>query len=244
MLVDMSTMWLRVPRERIGRRLLSLYAGLALYGASIALMVRSELGLAPWDVLHQGIATQTGLSLGTVVIAVSVVVLALWVPLRERPGIGTISNAVLVGLAVDATLTVLPDPSVLGARTALLVAGIVLNGVATGLYIGAGLGPGPRDGLMTGVARRGISIGRARLGIELTVLAGGWALGGTVGIGTVAYAVGIGPLAQLFIPLLSVTDNRTADTEAQGAPSASGTVKGATAPAQQSTGEAAGSHTL
>lgn len=205
---DMVT---RSPGPRagsLGRRMLRLYPGLVLYGASIALMVRSELGLDPWNVLHQGISRQTGVRLGMVVIAVSVVVLALWVPLRERPGIGTVSNVILVGLAVDGVLAVLPGPLPLWVRVAFLIGGIVLNGVATGLYIGAGLGPGPRDGLMTGLARRGWSLRLVRTMIEVSVLAAGWLLGGTVGIGTVLYAVSIGPLAHYWIPTLTLPDDR------------------------------------
>lgn len=185
-------------------RLLRLYLGLALFGASVALMVRADLGLASWDVLHQGLAERTGLPLGAIVIGASVLVLALWIPLRQRPGVGTVSNVVLVGLALDATLSVLPQPEQLALRAPLLVAGIGLNGLATGLYIGARLGPGPRDGLMTGLAARGHSVRRARTVIEITVLALGWLLGGTVGIGTVLYALAIGPLAHHLIPRLTV----------------------------------------
>ena len=193
-------------RYRPARRLSQLYVGLALYGVSMALMIRSGLGLDPWDVFHQGLAGQTGLSFGTVTIAVGAVVLLLWIPLRQRPGLGTVSNVVVIGLVVDATLTVLPTHAPLPVRIGLLVVGIVANGAATGLYLGARLGPGPRDGLMTGyVARRpGRSVRLVRTVIEVTVLALGWLLGGTVGLGTVAYAVAIGPLAQVFIPLFAV----------------------------------------
>ncbi len=186
------------------RRLVSLYAGLALFGLSIALMVRARLGLASWDVLHQGIANRTGLRFGWVVIAVAAIVLVLWVPLRQRPGFGTLSNVVVVGLAADAGLSVLPTPHHLAIRIGWLVAGIALNGVATGLYIGAGLGPGPRDGLMTGLAARGHSIRVVRTALELTVLAGGWLLGGGVGVGTLLYAASIGPLAHYFIPRFTI----------------------------------------
>ena len=194
-------------RYRPARRLTQLYVGLALYGVSMALMIRSGLGLDPWDVFHQGLSRQTGLSFGTVTIAVGAVVLLLWIPLRQRPGLGTISNVVVIGLVVDATLALLPAGGPLPLRIGLLVVGIVANGAATGLYIGAHLGPGPRDGLMTGyVARRpGRSIRLVRTVIEVTVLALGWLLGGTVGAGTVAYALAIGPLAQFFIPLFAVT---------------------------------------
>ncbi|MFG2100426.1 YitT family protein [Micromonospora echinaurantiaca] len=195
-------------RYRPVRRLTQLYAGLVLYGVSMALMIRSGLGLNPWDVFHQGLARGTGLSFGTVTIAVGALVLLLWVPLRQRPGLGTVSNVVVIGLVVDATLAVLPAGGPLAVRIGLLVAGIVGNGAATGLYIGARLGPGPRDGLMTGlVARRpGWSIRVVRTGIEVIVLAVGWLLGGTVGVGTVAYALAIGPLTQLFLPRFTVAE--------------------------------------
>ncbi|MFC0030423.1 YitT family protein [Micromonospora chaiyaphumensis] len=188
------------------RRLVQLYAGLALYGISMALMIRSGLGLDPWDVFHQGLARQTGLSFGTVTIAVGAVVLLLWIPLRQRPGLGTVSNVVVIGLVVDATLALLPPGEGLPLRATLLVVGIVANGAATGLYLGAGLGPGPRDGLMTGFTARHprYSIRLVRTVIEVTVLSLGWLLGGTVGLGTVAYALAIGPLAQLFIPIFAV----------------------------------------
>lgn len=193
-------------RHRPVRRLTQLYGGLALYGISMALMIRSGLGLNPWDVFHQGLSLLTGLSFGTVTIAVGALVLLLWVPLRQRPGLGTMSNVIVIGLVVDAALAVLPAGGPLAARVGLLVAGILLNGAATGLYLGARLGPGPRDGLMTGyVARRpGRSIRLVRTAIEATVLTLGWLLGGTLGVGTVAYAVTIGPLAQLFLPMFTV----------------------------------------
>ncbi|MEU0961327.1 hypothetical protein ABZ328_17610 [Micromonospora aurantiaca] len=193
-------------RHRPVRRLTQLYAGLVLYGVSMALMIRSELGLDPWDVFHQGLARQTGLSFGTVTIAVGALVLLLWIPLRQRPGLGTVSNVVVIGLVVDATLTVLPPGEGMPACVALLVAGIVANGAATGLYLGAGLGPGPRDGLMTGFVARHprFSVRLVRTVIEITVLALGWLLGGTVGLGTVAYALTIGPLAQFFIPVFAL----------------------------------------
>ncbi|MEU1968721.1 hypothetical protein ABZ541_11610 [Micromonospora sediminicola] len=202
-------------RHRPARRLTQLYAGLALYGVSMALMIRSGLGLDPWDVFHQGLARQTGLSFGTVTIAVGALVLLLWIPLRQRPGLGTVSNVVVIGLVVDATLAVLPPGEGLPVRTALLVVGIVANGAATGLYLGAGLGPGPRDGLMTGFVARHPrwSVRLVRTVIEVTVLALGWLLGGTVGLGTVAYALAIGPLAQMFIPIFAIP-TRPADAYA------------------------------
>jgi uncharacterized membrane protein YczE len=189
------------------RRLIQLFAGLALYGASMALMLRATLGLDPWDVFHQGLSAHVGLSFGMLVNGVGAVVLLLWIPLRQRPGIGTIANIFTIGTAVDLTLLVLPEVEGLPLRAGLLVAGVVLNGVAGAMYIGAGLGPGPRDGLMTGLCRRtGWSIRLVRTGIELTVLGIGWLLGGTVGVGTVLYAFAIGPLVQVFLPLFSVRD--------------------------------------
>ena len=189
-------------------RLAQLYVGLVLFGTSMALMLAAGLGLAPWDVFHEGLARRTSLPFGWVVIAVGALVLLAWIPLRQRPGIGTVSNVVVVGLAVDAALLVLPEPRHIAVRVVFLVAGVLLNGVATGLYVGAELGPGPRDGLMTGLASRGHSIRVARTSIEVAVLAGGWLLGGTVGAGTVLYALSIGPLAHYFVPRLSVAAAR------------------------------------
>ncbi|MFI6598606.1 YitT family protein [Nonomuraea sp. NPDC050536] len=181
------------------RRYVRLGAGLALFGASIALMVRAGLGLDSWDVLHQGLAERTGLPLGLIINGTALLVLLAWIPLRQRPGIGTIANVALVGLAAQVSLAVLPTPHHLAVRVGLLAAAIVLNAFATALYIGAGLGPGPRDGLMTGLAARGHSIRAVRTAIELAVLALGWLLGGTVGAGTLLYAVSIGPLVQFFL---------------------------------------------
>ena len=192
-------------------RLVRLYAGLALYGFSEALMVVAVLGLAPWDVLHQGLAEHTAISIGGWSIIVGAVVLLLWIPLRQRPGLGTVSNVVCIGLAIDASLMLLEEPSGLALRIGYLLAGIGLNAVATALYIGARLGPGPRDGLMTGLARRGHSIRVVRTGIEATVLVVGFLLGGTVGIGTVLYAVGIGPLVHLLLPRLVVRGRPAAE---------------------------------
>ncbi len=191
----------------IWRRLAQLYLGLVLCGFSMALQIRAALGLDPWDVFHQGLARHLGWSFGTVVIVVGAVVLLLWIPLRQRPGLGTVSNVVVIGLAVDASLAVLPTPRDFWARLLTLSLGIVLNGVATGCYIGANFGPGPRDGLMTGLVRRtGGSVRVVRTGIELTVLATGWLLGGQVGLGTVLYAIAIGPLVHAFLPLLTVRE--------------------------------------
>lgn len=191
------------PRAGLARRLLQLYPGLVLYGASDAMMVLATLGLGPWDVLHQGLARHSGIGIGTWSIIVGALVLLLWIPLRQRPGVGTVSNVVLIGATIDVVLAVFDPPTGLVTRWALLVGGVTLNGLATGLYIGAGLGPGPRDGLMTGLARRGHSIRVVRTSIELTVLAVGFALGGSVGAGTVLYALGIGPLAHVFVPLFA-----------------------------------------
>lgn len=187
------------PR-RLPRRLVQLYAGLALYGASSALLVEAGLGLEPWNVLHQGLAELTGLTIGVVSIIVGAAVLLLWIPLRQRPGLGTVSNVFAVGIAMDGTLALVPEAHSLAVRIPLLLAGVVLNGMATGLYISASFGPGPRDGLMTGLHRRtGRSVRLVRTVLELAVVATGFALGGTVGVGTVLYAVAIGPLAQLFL---------------------------------------------
>jgi uncharacterized membrane protein YczE len=188
----------------IARRLPQLALGLVLYGVSTSMLVLATLGLDPWDVLHQGLSRRSGVPIGTVTIIVSGVVLLVWIPLRQRPGVGTIANAVVIGVVVDVVLALWQPPQALWLRVVLLVAGVVLNGVATGCYIGAGLGPGPRDGLMTGLAARGHSIRVVRTSIEVTVLVAGFLLGGTVGVGTVLYAVAIGPLAHVFIPLLDI----------------------------------------
>ena len=184
-------------------RLAQLLGGLVLYGISSSLLVLAGLGLDPWDVFHQGRARHTPFAIGTWAILVGVAVLVLWIPLRQRPGIGTLCNVVLVGATMDLVLGHVHAPHALVARIACLVVGVFLNGVATGAYIGAGLGPGPRDGLMTGLAARGHSIRIVRTGLEVTVLVTGWLLGGTVGAGTVLYALSIGPLAHVFIPLFA-----------------------------------------
>lgn len=184
------------------RRLVLLYAGLLLFGFSAAMMVRAGLGLDPWNVLHQGLTQHLPFSFGTVIIGVGALIMLLWIPLRQRPGLGTISNVLLVGLAADASLALLPQPQALVSQGAMLIAGVVLNGIASGMYIGAGLGPGPRDGLMTGLAARsGWSIRLTRTGIEVCVLALGWLLGGAVGLGTLVFALGIGPIIHVALPL-------------------------------------------
>jgi uncharacterized membrane protein YczE len=195
--------------RRLPRRLIQLYAGLALYGVSMALIIRSTLGNMPWDVLHQGVAQRLGWSIGTVSIVVGALVLLCWIPLRQRPGLGTVSNVVVIGLAVDTALALVPAPESLALRVGLLAAGVLLNAVATAAYIGVHLGPGPRDGLMTGlVGRTGRSVRLVRTSIEVAVVAVGWLLGGTLGVGTLLYAVAIGPLVQVLLPRLSVGTGR------------------------------------
>lgn len=187
------------------RRLPQLLGGLVLYGTSMAMQVRATLGLNPWDVLHEGLTLQTPLSFGLVVAVTGVVVLLLWIPLRERPGIGTVANVVVIAVTVDVGLALLPAPEELPTRIGLMAGGVLLNGVASAAYIGARLGPGPRDGLMTGLAARtGFSLRSVRTGLEITVLTVGWLLGGTIGVGTVLYALAIGPLTQAFLPWFAV----------------------------------------
>jgi len=188
------------------RRLIQLFTGLVLYGVSDAMLLLARLGVDPWDVLHQGLARRVGLQTGTWTIIVGAAVLLLWIPLRQRPGLGTLCNVVLIGSVVDVVLWLVPPPAGLAVQVLVLTVGVTLNGVATGLYIGAGLGPGPRDGLMTGIAARGHSIRVVRTAIEVTVLVTGWLLGGNVGPGTLLYAVAIGPLAHVFIPLFKRKD--------------------------------------
>jgi len=186
---------------RLTRRLTQLAVGLVLYGVSMAMMVRGGLGLDPWDVFHYGVASGIPLSFGGVVIVTGVAVLLLWIPLRQMPGLGTVANAVLIGLATDAALAVLVSPEAFAGRLGLLLGGVALNGLATALYIGSQFGPGPRDGLMTGLVRRtGLSVRLVRTSIEVSVVAVGWLLGGVVGAGTVLYALAIGPLVQLLLP--------------------------------------------
>lgn len=193
----------------MARRLLQLYAGLILYGVSAAMYVRADLGADPWNVFHLGVARIFSLNLGVVMIGVGALVLLLWIPLRTRPGIGTISNVIVLGLAADATLAVMPPVESLSLRVALLITALVVNGLATGMYIGAGLGAGPRDGLMTGIhARTGWPIRRIRTAIEVTVLSAGWLMGGAFGVGTVMYALTIGPLIQFFLPWFHIAPTK------------------------------------
>ncbi|WP_313012017.1 hypothetical protein [Brevundimonas sp.] len=196
------------------RRLIQLFSGLVLYGLSIALIVRADLGLDPWDVLNQGVferfARPAGISFGLVVNLIGLAVLLLWIPLRQKPGVGTVANVLVIGTVANVGLDWIPTDLDLSLRAGLLIAGIVLNGVASGAYIGAGLGPGPRDGLMTGiVARTGWPVKWVRTAIELSVIAVGWLLGGSVGLGTVLYAVTIGPLVHVFLPLFTIRPKTT-----------------------------------
>lgn len=198
---------------RLPRRIVQLLVGLFLYGASMALAIRASLGLIPWDVLHVGIIQHVPTSFGVMTILVSLAVLLIWIPLKQRPGVGTIANAFLVGMAADLVLHLTPELDSLVIRLPLLVGAIVLNGLATALYVGAQLGPGPRDGLMTGLARvSGRSIRLVRTSIEITVVIVGFILGGTAGLGTVLYAVAIGPLTQAMLPLCTV-ELRTAKAQ-------------------------------
>ncbi|MFW6600215.1 YczE/YyaS/YitT family protein [Propionibacteriaceae bacterium Y2011] len=199
---------------RLPRRLTQLFAGLTLFGLSMAMLIRGGLGMIPWDVFHAGVTKHLPLSFGTVAIITALIVLLLWIPLREAPGLGTIANAIWVGVAVDVFLALLSAPEGLVARFAMMLGGIVLNAVATALYIGAQFGPGPRDGLMTGLARRlPISLRVIRTGIEVVVVLAGWLLGGVVGLGTVLFALCIGPLTQLFLPPLMVRVDRPSRPE-------------------------------
>ena len=198
----------RAPRRlppRLPRRLTQLYAGLVAFALGEAMIVRANLGVMSWDVLHQGLARHLGLTIGQWSVIVGALVLLLWIPLRERPGIGTVSNVLVIGLGLDAFLAVLSAPTTLAFRIALLLGGIVVNGVATAAYVGARLGPGPRDGLMTGLVRTtGRPVGLVRTAIEVSVVLVGWLLGGNLALGTILFVVAIGPLVHVFLPLLTV----------------------------------------
>jgi len=208
----MRRLFAPVPPDRRARRFAQLLVGLVLYGTTAAMMVLAGLGLDPWDVLHQGLSRTFGLGIGTWAIIASFAVLLCWVPLRQRPGVGTALNAVIVGLVIDLVLSALHPPHAIWARVALLAGGVVGNGLATGFYIGAGLGPGPRDGLSTGIAGRGHSMRAVRTCIEASVLFSGFLLGGTIGIGTVFYAVAIGPITHITIPALAIGRREGAGT--------------------------------
>jgi len=195
-----------IPTDRPVERITRCVIGLAIFGAGIALLLDARLGAAPWDVFHTGISELTGLPVGQVTIITGGALLVSWIPLGETMGLGTILNAIEIGLVVDLVLPLLPEPELIAARTAMMLVGVVLIAIGSGLYIGAGLGPGPRDGLMTGFAKRGISIRFARTAIELTVLVVGIGLGGAVGVGTAVFALGIGPLVQVVLPRLQVSE--------------------------------------
>jgi uncharacterized membrane protein YczE len=204
-------MFIPVRGNNLSRRVVQLLVGLVLFGVAISLMLQSGLGLPPWDVLHQGLAEQFGLTVGIWSIIISFVVLLLWLPLRERYGIGTLLNAIIIGVVIDATALVIPEPPNIWLDALMLIAGILLIGLASGMYIGANLGPGPRDGLMTAIARRGPSIRVTRWGIEIVVLITGILLGGTFGVGTIAFALFIGPIVQFFLPRWSIDTGRPED---------------------------------
>ena len=198
-----------LPWRETLRRLPALLFGLYLFGAGIAVMVAADLGLGPWDVFHQGLSELTGLSIGRIINLVGLAVVLGFIPLREQVGLGTILNAIVIGVAADLTATLLPDLTSMPTRWAAMLAGPVLIAVGSGFYIGAGLGPGPRDGIMTGLARRGVDVWKARFGIELTALIIGVLLGGSVGIGTIWFALSIGPLVQFFLGRLTMVDRPT-----------------------------------
>jgi uncharacterized membrane protein YczE len=192
-----------------GNRLVRCLTGLAMFGLGISCILEADLGAAPWDAFHQGVSRHTGISVGTVIVIVGVLLLLLWIPLRQKPGLGTILNALEIGVTVDLIMPVLPDAEALLARFGYLAAGLLAVAIGSGLYIGSGLGAGPRDGIMIGLAKRGLSVRVARTAIELSVLVLGVLLGGTIGIGTVAFTFGIGPLVQVFLPPLALPPRKT-----------------------------------
>lgn len=182
-------------------RLVQLLVGLILFGVGCAVMVRAGIGIDPWSVLAQGLALRTGVGMGWITVIVGALVLLLWWPLRQKPGVGTIANVLVVGTSMELTLNVMAPVAHYGIGIVVFVGGMLLVGLASGIYIGARLGPGPRDGLMTGLNQRfGIPIWRARMSVEVVVLAAGWVLGGTVGLGTVLFAFGIGPIVHVCLP--------------------------------------------
>ena len=207
-----AEVFLPVAGLRLRRRLVQLIFGLVIFGIGIGLMLRSGLGLPPWDVLHQGLSMQFGLTVGIWSILSSFVILVFWLPFRERYGIGTFLNAILIGVMIDVTAAVLPEASNAWWAVAMMIAGILLVGITSGMYIGANLGPGPRDGLMTAIARRGPSIRLTRVIMEVTVLVIGVLLGGTFGIGTIIYALLMGPLVQVFLPRWTIDTGRPEDS--------------------------------
>jgi uncharacterized membrane protein YczE len=204
-------MFISVSGKNLRRRLIQLLAGLVLFGVGIAMMLQSGLGLPPWDVLHQGLTEEFGLTVGIWSIIISFVVLVLWLPLRERYGIGTVLNAIIIGVVIDLGVLVIPEPDNVWWDLLLMAGGISVIGLASGMYIGANLGPGPRDGLMTAIARRGLSIRVTRWGLEIVVLITGILLGGTFGVGTIGFALLIGPIVQYFLPRWSIDTGRPED---------------------------------
>ncbi|MEU2947828.1 hypothetical protein ABZ617_17520 [Nocardiopsis alba] len=204
-LVDRVMITPVLPRPRL-RRLAQLYLGLYLYGLSGALLIRSDLGAMPWDVLSQGLSNQTGLSIGTWSVIIGALIMLLWIPLRQKPGLGTLSNVIVIGVSVDLSLWLIPTTGFLPLQILLLISGVLVCAIATGCYIGVGLGPGPRDGLMTGLASLGLSIRLARTIIEVTVALLGFLMGGTVGLGTLVFMIAIGPLAQIFLPMMRMAE--------------------------------------
>lgn len=194
-----------ITTQNLSVRFVRLFVGLVLYGIAIALMIRGNIGASPWDVFAQGLSRTVGISFGLCTIIISAVVLLFWIPLRQRPGIGTIANAILVGVFADVGLALIPQADHLALQTLSFAAGLFMLAFATALYIGAGLGPGPRDGLMTGLVRvTGRPVWLIRTGIELTVVVVGFLLGGVVGAGTAAFALGVGPLTQVTLRWLRV----------------------------------------
>ena len=192
-------------RDRLGRRLVRCLIGLAIFAVGISLQMNANIGAPPWDVFHQGVAKQTDISIGKIIVITGFSLLLLWIPLRQKPGLGTILNALEIGLIADVALEIIPEPNNILIRVAMVVVGIITVAIGTGLYIGSALGPGPRDGLMTGLAKRGIPIRVGRTAVEVTVLIIGYALGGQVGVATFAFAFGVGPLVQFFLPRLAVS---------------------------------------
>ena len=202
-------MFLPLPNDRLVQRIVRCVVGLALFGFGISCFIAADLGLAPWDIFHQGLERKTGISIGIIIVITGVLILLLWIPLRERMGLGTLLNAIEIGLVVLLVADHLPEPDHLVWQVALMLLGLVAVGLGSGMYIGAGLGSGPRDGLMLGLSKRGISVRIARTAIEMTVLVLGLLLGGTVGVGTVAFTFGIGPLVQFFLPRLRLRGDVT-----------------------------------
>ena len=204
-------MFIPVSGKNLPRRFIQLIVGLVLFGIGIAMMLQSGIGLPPWDVLHQGLTEQFGLTVGIWSIIISVVLLLLWLPLREKYGIGTVLNAIIIGFVIDVGVLFIPAPESIWWDVTLMLGGIFLIGLASGMYIGANLGPGPRDGLMTAIARRGVSIRATRWGLEIVALVTGVLLGGTFGVGTIAFALFIGPIVQFFLPRWSIDTGRPED---------------------------------